>query len=788
MLPPQLLLFLLRVVSAAAALSCCSNSSSSSGCSIRNSYGIANSSSRCCCCCRGSLMLLCLLLLLLLLLLQDLASCWYLVAALRLPDPALHAALHAAAAAAAAVLRDLRETAAAAAAAEGAPAAAATAAAAEALSAIGPDPLALLLRCMHTLPGSNATDAALQRALQLPPAAAAAAGSPVAAAAAAAEPLLLFARMQQQEGLHAELLLGLCCLFQLPCSSPAALVNALHACSSSSSRSSKTPQSGTRDKDLTVPAEAAAAAAAAAALSDCAAAVIPYLLLLLLLSVSSGLACDAVGLLLQRMLTPQFAAALRMQETVDVLQALLQLHAARMGTQAEGAAAVFRVVSKELLRRHRAMQQQMQQEQQLLLQQAVGPAAAAAVAAAKGLSGAALLSPPELVLWITAAAKFQVYDEELWDICASHLLLQLQQQMQQQMQQQQQLLLPLHLAAAAFACAAAPPGFSKPQKLLQRIAFAARKQLDRFSLPEISQLAGSLTRGGVDCRLLLSRCSVLLRRAAAAAAAAEEDLLQQQQLTGRHLVNLISAFSRQGVKEQKVFQLVAELLLSCRDTAARAAPSLIRTLEPQDSTALLAAFGKARLLHLPLLQELLSAIERDANRLSLSQSLSVLKSLLHLSHSAPPLQQKLLQQIAHLNASQQQQQQKQQQQEGEQQQQQQQQQHKQQEQQQQQQKQQEQQQQEREQQPQQHKQQKQQEQQQQEPQLQQREQQQQEREQQQKQEEVCSLLGISECLLIAEAAKRFSLILPLPLRQQLEACLPEEVHYSSNAFFACLFR
>ncbi|KAL8272665.1 hypothetical protein Esti_003409 [Eimeria stiedai] len=605
---------------------------------------------------------------------EDLAACWYLAAALRLPDPALHAALHAAAAAAAAALRVLRQTATAA-----ATAAASTAAPSEATQAaptsgtktttaaapadaaadfarIGADPLALVLRCMYTSPGSNATDAALQRALQLPAAAVAADNN---AAAAAVGPLLLAAHMQQHESLHAELLLGLCFLTQQGEATAAALVNALHACSSSSKGSSNGSS-----------------------------------------QFMQGSKTRALGLLLKQMKTAEFAAALRISETVDLLQALLQLHQAPMHqADTAAAAAALRAVSSELLQRHRGLQQQQ-------LQQAVGPAAAAAVAAAKEEVAAALFTPPELVLWLTAAAKYGVTDEDVWDFCASQLLLHLQQQLRQQahqqaqqqaqQQQQERILLPLHLTAAAYACAAALPGFAKPQTLLQRIAFVSRKQLDQFTLPELSQLLGSLARGGVDCRLLLSRCSVLLRKVAAA----NEDLLQQQQLTGRHLVNLVSAFSRQGSKETKVFALVADLLLSCRDTPASPTP-LLRTLQPQDATALLVAFGKARMLHLPLLQELLPLLERQAQGLTTPQALAALKALTRLYHEAPSLQQTLLQQLAYLQEQQQQHQQ---------------------------------------------------------------------------------VLGAPECLILAEAAQRFSLLLPASLRTQMEACLPPEILSKKEIF------
>lgn len=94
-------------------------------------------------------------------------------------------------------------------------------------------------------------------------------------------------------------------------------------------------------------------------------------------------------------------------------------------------------------------------------------------------------------------------------------------------EQQQQVLSPLHLAAAAYACAAAPRGFLKTVDVLQRLSLAARRQLNAFSVPEMSQLFGSLTKAGVDCRILLPRCAVLTRRAAAA-----PDWLQQQQVTG----------------------------------------------------------------------------------------------------------------------------------------------------------------------------------------------------------------------------------------------------------------
>ncbi|OEH80208.1 hypothetical protein cyc_06207 [Cyclospora cayetanensis] len=488
--------------------------------------------------------------------LQDLASAFYLCGALRLPAPALHAALQAAASATAAALKTRRRVAACpalvAAAAERASqdalASETSALAAAGLAEVGAKPLALLWRCLHAQAGPSATDIALQRALQLPPA---------EAAAAAAAVLPQAARMQQHEALHNELLLGLCLLAQHSEASPAALVNSLHACGSVG--------------------------------VECA---------------DNATFEDAVALWLRLLAKPQAAAALRLPELVDVLQALLLLHARQMRRDVAGcAAAALRAVTSELHSRHRGVLQQQ-------LQQAVGTvaAAAAAAAAAKGDPPASLLAPAEHVLWITAAAKYGIYDE----------------------------------------------------------------------------LLGSLMKGGVDCKMLMARASVLLRRANA------QDGLQHQQFTGRHVVNLLSAFSREGVRDAKVFLLAADLLLRSGDSACRISRhGLLRSLETQDAVALLKAFGKARMLYIPLMQasrslasaaahtaarplllelialvtlklpvvfadnalliaknvtfELLPILEQKAQCFSQSQALTVLKALNRLSHPFPALQQELLQ-------------------------------------------------------------------------------------------------------------------------------------------------
>ena len=63
------------------------------------------------------------------------------------------------------------------------------------------------------------------------------------------------------------------------------------------------------------------------------------------------------------------------------------------------------------------------------------------------------------------------------------------------------------------------------------------------------------------------------------------------------------------------------------------------------------------------------------------------------------------------------------------------------------------------------------------------------REQQQEQKvpkEDAPVLGFSECMVVAEAVQRFSLILPPAVRQQLEAQLPPEVKWKVKSSLASL--